>query len=103
LRACTAFLQKEPQIVGVGVNCTPPALITSLIAEMAEATAKPILVYPNSGEGWDAVGHCWQGDGQMQAFGEQARAWRTAGAQWIGGCCRTGPEHVRAVAAVWGR
>ena len=103
LRACAEMLEKEPQIVGVGVNCTPPALITGLIEEMAGATAKPIIVYPNSGEAWDAAGHCWQGDGQMQAFGEQARGWRTAGAQWIGGCCRTGPEHVRAVAAVWGR
>jgi homocysteine S-methyltransferase len=30
-----------------------------------------------------------------------AKIWRDAGAQWIGGCCRTGPEHVRTVAGVW--
>ena len=87
--------------IGIGVNCTAPELISSLIGELAKVTSKPIIVYPNSGEQWDAVHRCWQGDGQLQAFGELAGRWRSAGAQWIGGCCRTGPEHVRAVARVW--
>ncbi len=101
LRECAELLDKEPQIIGIGVNCTPPGLITGLIGELAQATAKPIIVYPNSGEQWDAVRHCWHGEGQIQEFGELARRWRAAGAQWIGGCCRTGPDHVRAVTAVW--
>ena len=84
-----------------GVNCTSPELIESLVSQLEQATHKPILVYPNSGEQWDAVHRCWQGDGQVQEFGELARRWRGAGAQWIGGCCRTGPEHVRAVAGAW--
>jgi homocysteine S-methyltransferase len=85
----------------MGVNCTAPELIGSLIGELANVTRKPIIVYPNSGEQWGAVHRCWQGNGQVQAFGELAGRWRSAGAQWIGGCCRTGPEHVRAVARVW--
>ena len=85
----------------MGVNCTAPELIGSLIGQLVEVTSKPIIVYPNSGESWDAVHRSWQGDGQIQAFGELAERWRGAGAQWIGGCCRTGPEHVRAVARVW--
>ncbi len=101
LRACAELLDKQPQVIGIGVNCTAPELIGSLIGELAQVTSKPIIVYPNSGEQWDAVHRCWQGDGQIQEFGELARRWRGAGAQWIGGCCRTGPEHVRAVAAVW--
>jgi homocysteine S-methyltransferase len=76
-------------------------LINSLVGELARITRKPIIVYPNSGEQWDAVHQCWHGDGQIQQFGELARRWRTAGAQWIGGCCRTGPEHVRAVAKLF--
>ena len=101
LRACAELLDAQPQVIGIGVNCTAPELIGSLIGELAKVTSKPIIVYPNSGEQWDALHHCWQGDGQLQAFGELAVRWRSAGAQWIGGCCRTGPEHVRAVAQVW--
>jgi homocysteine S-methyltransferase len=98
LQACAELLDTQPQVIGVGVNCTPPALIGSLITELARATSKPIIVYPNSGERWDAEHRCWSGEGQIQEFGELARRWRDAGALWIGGCCRTGPEHVRAVA-----
>jgi homocysteine S-methyltransferase len=101
LRACAELLDAQSQVIGIGVNCTAPELIGSLIGELAKVTSKPIIVYPNSGEQWDALHHCWQGDGQLQAFGALAELWRSAGAQWIGGCCRTGPEHVRAVAQVW--
>ena len=101
LQSCAELLDKQPQIIAIGVNCTSPELIGSLVSQLAQATRKPILVYPNSGEQWDAVHRCWQGDGQVQQFGELARRWRGAGAQWIGGCCRTGPEHVRAVAGIW--
>jgi homocysteine S-methyltransferase len=101
LHACAELLDTQPQVIGMGVNCTAPELIGSLIVELAKVTRKPIIVYPNSGEQWDTVHRCWQGDGQIQGFGELAGRWRDAGAQWIGGCCRTGPEHVRAVARVW--
>jgi homocysteine S-methyltransferase len=101
LRACAELLDGQPQVIGIGVNCTAPKLIGNLIRQLAEVTCKAIVVYPNSGEAWDAVHRCWQGDGQIQEFGELARRWRGDGAQWIGGCCRTGPEHVRAVAEVW--
>jgi homocysteine S-methyltransferase len=101
LQECAELLDQERQVIGVGVNCTPPGLIAGLIDELAQATSKPIIVYPNSGEQWDAVHRCWQGEGLIQEFSELARRWRAAGAQWIGGCCRTGPDHVRAVANVW--
>jgi homocysteine S-methyltransferase len=101
LQACGALLDEQPQVIGIGINCTHPELIGSLIGELAQTTNKPIIVYPNSGEKWDALHHCWHGDGQIRQFGDLAREWRAAGALWIGGCCRTGPEHVRAVADLW--
>jgi homocysteine S-methyltransferase len=101
LRECAELLDGQPQIIGIGVNCTRPELIAGLIRELAQVTSKPVIVYPNSGEQWDAVHRCWQGEGQIKEFGELAQRWRSAGAQWIGGCCRTGPEHVRMVAEVW--
>jgi homocysteine S-methyltransferase len=101
LQTCAELLDGQAQVIGIGVNCTAPAAIGNLIRELTRVTRKPIIVYPNSGEQWDAVHHCWQGDGQIQEFGQLARAWRDGGAQWIGGCCRTGPEHVRAVAGLF--
>src|ERR1700679_2862356 len=101
LRACAELLDAQPQVIGIGVNCTAPELIGSLIGELAKVTSKPVIVYPNSGEQWDAMHRCWQGDGQIQAFGELAGRWRGDSAQSIGGCCRTGTAHVRAVAQVW--
>ncbi|NYF81071.1 homocysteine S-methyltransferase [Granulicella arctica] len=97
LRDCAALLDKLPQTVAIGVNCTPPALMESLIAELRAATAKPIVVYPNSGEGWDAEHRVWTGKGAPEVFGEMAAQWFAAGAQLVGGCCRTRPEHIRQV------
>ncbi len=74
MRACAELLDAQPQVIGIGVNCTAPELIGSLIGELAKVTSKPIIVYPNSGEQWDALHRCWQGDGQLQAFGELAEA-----------------------------
>ncbi len=101
LQACAELLDGQPQVIGIGVNCTAPNLIGSLVRQLTRVTSKPIVVYPNSGEQWDAVHRCWQGDGQIQEFSRLAKTWRADGAQWIGGCCRTGPEHVRAVAGLW--
>jgi homocysteine S-methyltransferase len=101
LRDCGALLDAQSQIIGVGVNCTSPELIASLIRELTAVTKKPVIVYPNSGEPWDAEHHRWAGDSCDQQFAELAVQWREAGAQWIGGCCRTGPEQVRAAAKVW--
>jgi homocysteine S-methyltransferase len=95
---CAALVAALPQTVAIGVNCVPPAWIPSLIAELRSASDKPILVYPNSGEGWDAAGRCWTGSTDPAGFGAQAAAWFKAGAQIVGGCCRTGPAHIREVA-----
>lgn len=101
LSECAAMLDREPQVVAVGVNCTPPHLITPLIGELRSATAKPIAVYPNSGEAWDAAGRCWTG--ATDDFDRLTRDWAKAGAQMIGGCCRTTPEHIRAVRNALGK
>ncbi|MCK6440701.1 MAG: homocysteine S-methyltransferase [Planctomycetes bacterium] len=93
---CAAFLDKEPQVIAVGVNCTAPRHVASLVANIRRATAKPIIVYPNSGEVWDAKVPRWTGD--AEDFLQGIEQWQRAGASCIGGCCRTGPEHIRHVA-----
>jgi homocysteine S-methyltransferase len=99
---CVKQLENHPQILALGINCTSPQYIPSLIREAKEATKKPILVYPNSGETYDAAKNDWNGDPVLHSFGEQAREWYNAGARLIGGCCRTTPEDIRLIAN-WAR
>jgi len=94
---CAALVASLPQTLAIGVNCVPPKWIPALIAELRSASDKPIVVYPNSGEGWDAAGRCWTGVTDPEDFGVHAAEWFKAGAQMVGGCCRTRPEHIRAV------
>lgn len=97
---CAALFESVPQVVAVGVNCTAPHLIERLIEEAKTVTAKPIFVYPNSGELWDAAQRRWYGSSKVEEFAAMATRWYAAGAQAAGGCCRTTPAHVRAVRAV---
>jgi homocysteine S-methyltransferase len=99
---CVQALRDHPQIAAIGINCTSPAHIPSLIGEAKKITEKPIVVYPNSGETYDATRSDWDGKPVSHSFGEQARAWYEAGARLIGGCCRTTPEDIRVIAG-WAR
>jgi homocysteine S-methyltransferase len=97
MAACAAELHEYSQIVAVGVNCTAPQHISSLLRTMRKATDKPLAIYPNSGEHYDAAAKQWSGDSGAIQMGEQAREWYAEGARLIGGCCRTGPRDIRAV------
>ena len=93
--AAVAAVAVHPRVVAVGVNCTAPRHVEELVGVAAERTSLPIVAYPNSGETWDPKGRCWTGAPDPVAFADQATDWRAAGARLIGGCCRTGPDHVR--------
>ncbi|MGB7266170.1 MAG: homocysteine S-methyltransferase [Terracidiphilus sp.] len=95
---CAALVASFSQTVAIGVNCVPPEWIPSLIAELRRGSNKAIVVYPNSGEGWDAERRCWTGVSAPEDFGRKATEWFQAGAQMVGGCCRTRPAHIREVA-----
>lgn len=92
---CARWLDGVPQIVALGVNCVAPELVESLIREMRSGTTKPIVVYPNSGEAWDADARCWVG--HADRFTTYVPNWLQTGAAWIGGCCRTTPDDIRRV------
>jgi homocysteine S-methyltransferase len=98
LARCIESLDAELQIVAVGINCTPPRFIPSLIAEARRVTSKPIIVYPNSGEYYDAATGTWAGLSDAAEFGTYSREWRKEGAALIGGCCRTRPAHIQQIA-----
>ena len=88
----------SPGIVAVGVNCTPPEHIDELVARIAAVTHLPIVVYPNSGEGWDAQTRTWIGTPGGRVDRVAARRWQAAGARLIGGCCRVTPDQVHDIA-----
>ncbi|MGY1594425.1 homocysteine S-methyltransferase [Geodermatophilus sp. SYSU D00708] len=85
-------------VVAVGVNCTAPSAVAPALAAAA-AAGKPLVAYPNSGEGWDAAARRWTGAPGIDAA--DVPAWVVAGARLLGGCCRVRPADVaRLVAAL---
>lgn len=99
LEVCIRQVEASPQVAAVGVNCTSPKFIPALIREAKKATSKPILVYPNSGETYDASKNDWDGHSAYSSFGEEAKVWYAAGARLIGGCCRTSPKDIQDIAS----
>jgi homocysteine S-methyltransferase len=85
-----------PEIVAVGVNCCAPRDVPAAVALARDITGKPVLAYPNSGEGWDAAGRGWTGPARFAA--EDARRWIAEGARIVGGCCRVGPAEIARLA-----
>lgn len=90
-------LAPVPGIEAIGVNCTPPRFISSLLRRASAEIAKPLVVYPNSGEIWDAPARRWTGAEDRCDLGSAARDWFELGARLIGGCCRTTPADIRSV------
>ncbi len=97
-----ALFNAHPAVCAVGVNCTPPQYIAELLSRIRAVTDRAILAYPNSGETYNAGDGSWTGSATPIDYANAARTWIEAGAQGIGGCCRTGPEHIRALSRVTG-
>ncbi len=83
-------------LVAVGVNCTAPRLVPSLL----ETTASVVgdlsrIAYPNDGDIWDPAARSWRAHDAAGTFDPEVVAgWTTLGATWIGGCCGTGPADI---------
>lgn len=95
LEAALTLAASAPGVVAVGVNCCPPASVLPALALAPSGVAT--VVYPNSGERWDAAERRWHGHPGVPT--ELAAAWVTAGARLVGGCCRTTPTHIAELAA----
>ncbi len=90
------LLADSNEIIGIGVNCTAPQHIESLIKIANPLTNKVIVVYPNKGETYNAVTKKWEPNaGCNPNFVENAKIWISAGAKAIGGCCRTNPADIQ--------
>ena len=95
---CAALLDGLDKVFAIGVNCTAPRYVESLIGEIKSASSRAVIVYPNSGERFEKGR--WVGE--PEDFAALAQGWLAAGATHVGGCCRTGPEHIRQLRTVFG-
>ena len=87
LADCARQLARNyPHLQAIGVNCTKPEYIASLIGELKRASDLPIIVYPNSGEEYDPQTKTWHGVGTDRRFGDYALDYMKAGAVAVGGC-----------------
>ncbi|MGW0820202.1 homocysteine S-methyltransferase [Streptomyces sp. NPDC002845] len=90
-----ALAADADEIIAVGVNCCAPEDVDGAIATAVRVAGKPVVVYPNSGEAWDAEARAWTGSSTFTT--EQVTGWERAGARLIGGCCRVGPGAISAI------
>jgi len=101
VREAASLFAGHPGVFAVGVNCTAPQYVMPLIGIIRRAAPdKQVIVYPNSGETFRSRDNTWHGTASPIECAEAARQWRDAGADLIGGCCRMGPEHIRAMSAL---
>ena len=98
---CAALFKNHPKIFAIGVNCTSPEFVSSLIQSIKkESGNKKIVVYPNSGAVYDAETKTWSGF-SAQSFSERlVKEWLALGADIIGGCCGVGPQQINQMAAI---
>lgn len=84
-----------PNLLSVGINCTKPEYITSLLERLE--TALPKVVYPNAGRTWDAVNRNWLDTGADEIPAAELGTWIGAGARILGGCCGLAEKQIAAV------
>ncbi|MFK4102062.1 homocysteine S-methyltransferase [Streptomyces sp. NPDC019531] len=96
LEEAFALAADADEVIAVGVNCCVPGDAAPAIETAARVTGKPVVVYPNSGESWNAGTRAWEGSSSFAP--EEVRGWQEAGARLVGGCCRVGPEAISGIA-----
>lgn len=105
---------------GIGINCTKPQLLRDIISvysaavrEMRVPKNKNFLVlYPDGGLTYDVNTKTWSDEvGLADAYkwangvietAKEAAETNTWGDIIVGGCCKTGPEHVTAIQKILG-
>ncbi len=91
-------LSAYPQIVALGINCIALSKTTAALKHLHSLSALPLVVYPNSGETYDAVTKAWHVHGDTcGSLAAHLPQWLEAGARLIGGCCRTTPQDIAAL------
>jgi homocysteine S-methyltransferase len=99
LQEVSRIFRDHPRVRALGINCTAPHLISSLIGAIKQAALdKAVVVYPNSGETYEVEDNSWHGPVSPTEWARESNSWLAAGAKIIGGCCRIGPEQIELLA-----
>jgi S-methylmethionine-dependent homocysteine/selenocysteine methylase/SAM-dependent methyltransferase len=77
------------------INCLPPDHVPGMLPWLRDFTDLPLGVYPNLGY-YTADGWSFDKTVGGEEYAELASRWREEGAQIVGGCCGTRPEHIAA-------
>jgi S-methylmethionine-dependent homocysteine/selenocysteine methylase len=77
-------------------NCAPVPDITLALRELSKHYRRPLGAYAHVGR-FDPPDWMFTDEYPPEKYLAAAREWRALGAQVIGGCCGTTPEHVRAL------
>lgn len=81
----------------IGANCQiGPKASENIVARLAQNTSLPISVFPNAGYAQQIDGRYVYG-ASAEYFGSQVPFLVKAGATLVGGCCGTGPDHIKAI------
>ncbi|HAW08614.1 MAG TPA: bifunctional homocysteine S-methyltransferase/methylenetetrahydrofolate reductase [Bacteroidetes bacterium] len=83
----------------IGVNCTVgPQVMLNWLEQVRKHTNLPISIMPNAGKPRNIDGRNIYLS-TPEYFGEYAKHFIKSGANIIGGCCGTGPEHIQKMRA----
>ncbi|KAH7925613.1 Homocysteine S-methyltransferase [Leucogyrophana mollusca] len=97
---------------GIGINCTGLKFLPHLLSDFEEAlskipageSAEPwLILHPNGGDGYDPVSETWREPRADVAWAESVAQVinGTRKEKWggiiVGGCCKSGPEEIRAL------
>lgn len=97
LEKCCEYLNNHPKIFAVGINCTSPKYVSELIKVLkVKSDKKKIIIYPNSGEKYDAKTKSWIGNKEI-LFETYIEEWISLGVDIFGGCCRIGPREIKKI------
>ncbi|CAO3671422.1 unnamed protein product [Umbelopsis ramanniana] len=99
---CVALFNDLNHVSAVGINCTKPRFIASLLQDIQGASQnKTLIVYPDGGEEWDAQARTWRVETKTDPheFGPMCKSWiKQFGSDFIiGGCCGTTAQHISSI------
>jgi len=98
IKDCVNILSDHPNVFSIGVNCTAPEYITGLVKSIKRKIKnKRIIVYPNSGDVYDAKSKTWSRSLDSISIQTMVKEWIKLGVDIIGGCCGIGPEQIRTI------
>lgn len=98
LTRIASLFDHAEQVVAVGFNCVPDDVMLAalkVLRPLQEGRRWKLVVYPNSGEQWNAAAREWEGQrAEGGLLAAKTKQWADAGAVLVGGCCRTTPEDI---------